>query len=407
MSKRLILMSSILWAWFAFQVGATAKEAADVPSSEEVIARALEAVGGAEAWQALGHFTAKGEYSTFSSSHPFQLWRQRPNLYRFDHWQADRRVLVGFDGESPWWENEWIPFAEVPWPTAPSRVYGRGIQSDSEFLYPYLLETTTVEVVGLSEILDDPTLELRLTLGSGLEETWHLDAESYLPVVRQSRAGYATNFDHEQWTYFSDFRPVAGVLFPYYREIELGNQFGQMTIEEVTVDGEMDGELFRFPVEPAMARLHSMVGKWRVVTTSRPLPSLPMGPPEEAVAEITAHHQGRVLEEEISYFFCDRPRYVKKTFTYDRFRNVLSVVHVDNLTTHPILLVGNPESDPLELSNVSTGTEWGMAGMMFFNRYVLRDLEKDSFVVDWDASFDGGATWATLAHFEYHRLTGN
>ena len=82
-------------------------------------------------------------------------------------------------------------------------------------------------------------------------------------------------------------------------------------------------------------------------------------------------------------------------------------MHVDNLTTHPILLVGNPEVEPLELSNVSSGTEWGMAGMMFFNRYVLRDLEKDSFVVDWDTSFDGGATWATLAHFEYHRLTGD
>ena len=382
-------------------------QAGEAPSAESIVEKCLEALGGRDAWEAIETVHWQGRYSTFSSEHPFQLYRQRPNLYRFESKQADRSVVAVFDGQRAWWQSELIPFSEVPWPTHPARVYARGFQADSEFFYSFLDSANRVASVKASDVDGAATWELQVVLRGGLEETWHLDAETDLPLLRISRAGYATNFDKEQRVYFYEWKAVEGVQFPHFLETEVGNQFGEMVVEKIHVNPELGNHLFAFPIEPPMQRLAGLVGEWTVKTASRQMPTEDfLFQDDEGTSKIESLYDGNVLRETLSYHFYDRPRNVERTYSFDQFRNLLTVMHVDDLTHHPVLLRGSAEGESFTLDNLNTGTEWGLLpGMTMHHRQVLKDLQGDRFVVEWQVSVDAGAHWATLARSEYTRST--
>lgn len=373
-------------------------------SEDEVLARSLDAVGGARAWKAIETMEWSGDFSTFSTTHPFTIQRQRPKLYRFDYREADRDVTVVYDGERTWWRNDWVPFAGVPWPTAPSRIYARGFEADAEFVYPYLEPGNEVELVGKTDWDGSDAWELAVTLGNGLVETWYLDPETFLPMVRITRAGYVIGLDKEHRMFFSDFRAVAGVQIPHYIETELGNRFGVMKVDSVVVNEPIPPQRFVKPVPPPVQRLGFLAGKWKVAGQSRQVPTQPFLFQDEGVSVITPKLDGQVFEETLFYHDNDRPRNVTRTFTFDRFKGEYRVLHLDDLTYHPILLRGAADAENLSFDNLETGTEWGFPGMPFHNRLVMQGPTDKGFTLEWQTSSDGGQMWATMARFEYSRF---
>lgn len=382
----------------------TSAAAAQAPSKGEVLAKSLEAVGGEQAWKAIETMEWTGDFSTFSTTHPFKIQRQRPKLYRFDYREADRDVTVVYDGERPWWRNDWVPFAGVPWPTAPSRIYARGFEADAEFLYPYLEPGNEVTLEGKTDWDGVDAWELAVTLDNGLVETWYLDPDTFLPMVRITRAGYVIGLDKEHRMFFSDFRAVAGVQIPHYIETELGNRFGVMKVDAVVVNEPIPPERFEQPVPPPVERLGFLEGKWKVASQSRQVPTQPFLFQDQGTSVITTSFDGQVFEEKLSYHDNDRPRNVSRTFTFDRFKGEFRVVHLDDLTYHPILLRGAADSENLAFDNLETATEWGFPGMPFHNRLVIQDVTEKGFLMEWQTSSDGGQMWAPFARFQYSRL---
>jgi len=381
--------------------GAVVAEAEEM-TARAVIERSLEALGGAESWSEVDTLELTGTFATFSSSQPFHLWRKRPDLYRFEHQEADRPLTIGFDGETVWWENH-TPFSEVTWPAEPPEVYSRGYRADALFEYPFLRPEEKghqVELIGRTDYEGIDSYELRVTLADGTTETWYLDADSFLPAARVAPAGFK-DFETTQRVFFSDFRPVAGILVPFHVESELNNLYRVMQVDEVEAGGEIDDSLFEFPRPPVMARLGKLVGEWEVAVASRFLPPLPWTE-DRATATFTSRYHGRVIEERISYLSAGHPRSVQRIYSYDRFRDVLRVVQVDDLTAHPNLLEGDPEADPLTVTNLGTGTEWTVRGQAQYDRLVLDLLPgHPGFQVELDRSPDGGESWATLTRFRY------
>ena len=379
-------------------------DSAEAPSAERVVASALEAIGGEAAWKSLETMEWRGEFTTFSTTHPFLIQRQRPNLYRFEYREADREVTAVYDGHKAWWRSDWIPFAGVNWPTAPSRVYARGFEADAEFLYPYLDPANRVESKGMTDWDGVDAWELAVTLRNGLVETWYLDSVSFLPLVRISRAGYVTGLDREHRMFFSEFRTVAGVQMPYYIETELGNRFGIMEVGEIKVNQPIEPGSFAMPIPQPMERLSSLAGKWRVMSSSRQLPTQPFVFQDEGTSVISSEFDGQILEEQLFYHFCDRPRNVKRIFSFDRFKNQYRILHLDDLTNHPVILQGSDDLEKLSFDNANSSSEWGFPGMSFLNRMTIKNVEENSFSVEWDHSADGGQLWATLVRFNYSRI---
>ena len=86
------------------------------------------------------------------------------------------------------------------------------------------------------------TLDLGVTLPSGLDEVWHLDPRTFLEVAVESQV-----FDFTQSAelmlqreFFSDFREVGGIVLPHRIDLEFGARLESMTVREVVIDPQID-----------------------------------------------------------------------------------------------------------------------------------------------------------------------
>lgn len=234
-------------------VGVPTSAAADL-TGEQLIERYLEARGGAEQWRQLETLKITGTYAAISKRSDFTLVRQRGDLFRLDFTMADAPATRARDAQGPWMQNAWLQ-------PEPGRVeedpYKRQLERES--LFPLLLldyqdKGITVEALGPGDVDGIPTVNLKIILADGEEETWYFDAETYLEVAVDSQI-----YDHTQFTepirqrvFFDDFRTVNGLQFPFQIEMEFGARLESMTVGEVMVNPEIDAaHLSPPPPKPA------------------------------------------------------------------------------------------------------------------------------------------------------------
>ena len=373
--------------------------------TEDLLARAIAAQGGQEAWDAVDTLVYRGSYSIFSTPHPFVLYRQRPDRYRFEHQLLDDTIVHGYDGEQAWWINESL-VSPVPWAIEPPKPAARTIAAEAEIGGPLLDHRDRghrVELTGEVDLEGQRLLELIVTLGSGGIERWYLDPDSLLPASRLATGGDGLQ-EQDQRTDFYDYRPTAnGLLIPRRLEIELGYHFVVMAIDRVEVNAALEEGLFAMPLA-GMDALRHLAGRFRVTYESRPNPGIPWVESGEIETEIRAAYRGALLEEELTYPMFATPRRIKRWRSWDRFRDVYRVALFDSMTGHVDVLEGRLENGRLTVSDLDTGTSWQAKGRTFHTREVTYDLGPDGFKIDLESSTDGGATWLPIVRFIYARL---
>lgn len=387
----------------ALPLVAAARLAADELGADEVVRRSIAAQGGQESWDALRSLIVKGSFSTFSAENPFTLYLERPAHYRFEHKYGDFDMTYGFDGQIAWWSTTAF-YSEASWPIEVPLHYRTQIAGDAIFGGPLLDHDERghgIELIGRTDLDGEGVFEIQVTLANGSQETWYLDAETFLPAARVS-PGADIDRPLERWSYFSDYREVAGVRMAHRIEIEMGSRFQLMEIDEVEANAEIDGALFALPIPEAVDRLRTLAGEWSVEVATRLLPTLPWIA-GETTSTIRSVHHGHLLSEEIFYVAAGSPRHVRRWYSHDRFRDVYRVTYFDSLTSHVNVLEGRFEDGRLVVTNLDSGTTWTSRGQTVHNRQVLYDIEPDAFKVDWDISIDGGKTWMTRAQLVYRR----
>jgi hypothetical protein len=228
----------------------------EVLDAAKVIARHLEARGGAERWQALDSLELTGTYAAFSFYKPFRLIRQRGDRYRLDYIVLDSPAVRARDGVGPWGLDPLL------WPEA-TRLdedpYKSQLERES-FFGPLLLEPErrgiTVELIGEGEVEGRATVDLRLTFPGQQEEIWHLDPESWLEVAVDAQIIDATQgpAPMRRRTFFDDFREVDGLVLPFQVDHEFGARLEAMTVEQVRLDPDLGDHEFAPPaVAPSAA----------------------------------------------------------------------------------------------------------------------------------------------------------
>jgi len=225
-------------------------EAADL-TAEEIVARYLDARGGEEAWRKVESLQMTGVFSAVSKRSNFTLIRQRGDLYRLDYLMQDVPAIRARDAAGPWMLNAWLSpevgrVEEDPYKT----------QLERESLFPLLLldyekKGIKVESLGPGDVEGMPTMGLKITLPDGKEETWHLDAETFLAVATDSQIYDYTQLEDpmQQRVFYDDFREVEGLKFPFQIEWEFWARLETMTVAEIIINPEIDPARFS-PVLP-------------------------------------------------------------------------------------------------------------------------------------------------------------
>lgn len=227
--------------------GAPAEEAG--ASAARVVERYLAARGGAERWRALRALEIRGTYAAFSQRSPFTLLRKRGDLYRLDFALLGEPAVRARDAEGPWWRHTLLQPEAARVTEGPYRAQ---LERESHF-EPLLLDADAkgvgVRSLGAGEVEGQPTVGLAVLLPGGARETWHLDAETFLEVAVDSELVDFTQAMEPiaQRTFFSDFRPVGGLVLPFRVESEFGARLEVMAVEEVVVDPDLDDARFGPP----------------------------------------------------------------------------------------------------------------------------------------------------------------
>jgi outer membrane lipoprotein-sorting protein len=226
--------------------------AAGALTVDEVVDRHVAAHGGLDRWRAVKSMVITGTQVLFSDAKPFTLTRARPNLYRFDHEMLGHKMVFAYDGEKSWWV---FPLMEVPEPAAAAEPQATHTRREAEFesvLIDHQAKGHKVELLGQEEVDGQPALKLKVTLKDGSEETWYLDPKTFLEVARVNKTVDLTQ-EAQQWTYFSDFRTVEGLVIPHRLDREYSIRHAALVIEKVQVNPTVDPGLFKMPVPKAPA----------------------------------------------------------------------------------------------------------------------------------------------------------
>jgi len=409
----------------------------ETPSAEEILARHIEARGGAEAWARVQALEVRGTYAALSEEADFTLWRQRPKSYRFDYGILGERATEAYDGGSGWMRS---PVEGWPWAVPMNAAQRKAVRSAAEFDSPLMdaaAKGHTVELVGRSEFDGIPTWELKVTLApedlenggaqrdeEPNEETWHLDAETYLPVARIAPAADFGRAVGTQEIFYDDYREVEGVKFPFFLQSEYFIRLNIWTVDSIEINPPIPEGLFERPGPEGMERLRTLAGTWKVEAESRSNPRAPWSDDGVLRSVIVPRLGGALLEERLTLRSGGRPVQTLRTLSWDRFRNSYRLTHTDDLSHHTNVFEGgfptdgapDPEDadseesaegatdDPssLVLTNLDTGTTLEI-GPRLHSRYVISEIEADGFRVEGAVSTDGGESWFVDLRLKYTR----
>ncbi len=406
------LLSALLALGASTLAAQPAPEAAAESSTDQVVAKCVQALGGEAAWRAVETLELAGRHTSFSHTEPFLLQRKRPDLYRFDHNESSFKVMTGHDGKIPWWHTGIPLFSKASWPVEMPRPYQTPITIDAELTPPfvdYQSKGHQIESAGESRFEGERYLELRVRRRQDPAnvERWFLDPVSFLPALRLTQGAYH-GYTTEQITYFSEYRQVAGVLLPHRVETELGNDLMVQEVETARVNPEIDDAVFTRPLPAGMGPVRSLAGRWQVAIESLDDPTvhperMKTWQQDETTSTIHGHEGGSLLEEEITVT-TGRPRRARRLLSYDRFRDVYRLAHFDSYTQHLDVLEGTMADGRLVLTNLETGTPTQIYQLTIHARETFHDITPDSFRLEREMSMDGGEHWMPDIRFHYTRI---
>ncbi len=235
---------------FATSVLAEEKALTDV---DEIIARHVAAIGGAEKLKQLFSLVSRGEYREGGEvMTDGALVKMRP-YYKLvgDPDKRDPDFSEGYDG-SAWefYKDPGIVLRTVGKAAAATR---HGLAIDGP-LFQYREKGSTVTLQGVETIDGRKAYGLRVRMADGFEEEEFIDAENWLWIAsRKIAAIHAFGGAVATETRFSDFRSVDGILFPFSsKEVEIatGKVLNEMRTTSIVANQNFDPAIFSPPVFP-------------------------------------------------------------------------------------------------------------------------------------------------------------
>ena len=229
----------------AIRDGQTIQSSGSMPGVDELLARYVEAMGGAKAISALTSRVMIGtvDVAGVSRGGSFQTYTQAPNkTYAVIQAHPFGTTKYGFNGRTAWNQNA---RGVLPVKTQPEL---GTIQRDSDLYSPLHLKSNYAKVSspGMSQIGYRDVYVLDLQPAAGAVERLYLDAKTYLPVrLNTVRKNGAVLEPVEM--YYDDWRTVDGVQYPFSVSQRFPKLTLSFTLTEIRHNVPIEASLFEQP----------------------------------------------------------------------------------------------------------------------------------------------------------------
>lgn len=192
---------------------------------------------------------------------PMSMTQKRPNMMKTESTFQSQQFIEAYDGKIGWSIN---PFAGQLEPQLMNEDQTRSTKLQADIdgaLYNYAEKGFKAELQGTEDMEGSKVYKIVLTNELGEQFTYYIDADSYVMLKSKSKIKVQGN-DMESETYFSNYKQVEGIAFPYSMETKMqGQTVSQIVIEEVKLNPEIDNAIFAMPSAPQKTEEKAVVGK--------------------------------------------------------------------------------------------------------------------------------------------------
>ena len=217
------------------------------PTVDDIVAKYLEAKGGADKLRAITTVKMTGRIKQQAAEIPVVTWAKRPNMMRRENTNEGQTFVVGFDGKTVWAINPLMsPVArQISGPAAAMTV-----QDTDDFdsvLLDYKEKGYQLELVDSDPVGGVATRHLRVTKKNGRAQDIYLNAETLLEsritmdIEQGGRKGQVA-------TEFSNYKTVDGIMVPFQiRQTFNGQPVAEVLYTQIQFNTPMDDGLFKMP----------------------------------------------------------------------------------------------------------------------------------------------------------------
>src|SRR5215470_8932167 len=240
---RKILLGIIGLAFFAMPVSAQ--------TAEEIIAKYVKTVGGAEKIEAIKTLRRIGKYNGGGGFEAvFIQENKRPQMARQELSIQGMTGVNAYDGKTGWKIEPWQGKKDVE-PLGEDEL--KQIQEDADFdgpLVNYQQKGNKVEFVGSDDVEGTEAFKLKVTLKNGDVSYYFMDTDYYVPIKIESKR-MVRGAEREFETSLGDYKEVAGVYLPHSVEsgVKGSPNKSQITFEKIEANVALDESRFKQPAK--------------------------------------------------------------------------------------------------------------------------------------------------------------
>ena len=232
----------------AVSLPASAQTTAPPPTADDLIARYLKTVGGADKVQSIKSLRRVGKYRGSGGFEAIYIQEnKRPDLVREEFILQGMTAVNAWDGKTGWKID---PFQGKKDAEPLSEDEMRGILIDADFDEPmvdYAKKGNKVAFGGMDQVEGTDVYKLNVTLKNGDTRTYYLDTDSYVPIKIDDKRTIRGS-EQELETILGDYKAVDGYFIPFSIEYgPKGQDKGKINWEKVEANVTLDDLRFRKP----------------------------------------------------------------------------------------------------------------------------------------------------------------
>lgn len=220
-----------------------------------LVARNIEARGGAEAWEAVSSMRLAGRMDLGQEMIvPYVLEQKRPDKTCFEFVFDGETVTQCANGDSGWKITPYLGRTTAEKMTEAEYRETADMADPYGLLYNYAARGSEVDFMGQEQTEGRETFKLKVTLSRGGVRWLYLDVESALEVKMETMRTISGR-ERLVETYYYDWQETDGLLIPRRQEtLTVGDTESHfMTVEKVTVNPPLEDARFAMPVKPSAA----------------------------------------------------------------------------------------------------------------------------------------------------------
>jgi len=229
---------------------------ASAQTAEEIVAKYIKTVGGADKIQSvktlrkLGTFNGGGGFEA-----PIVEENKRNNMVRQEFSLQGLTAVNAYDGHTGWKIEPWQGKKDAE-PLGEEEM--KQIIEDSDFdgpLVNYQQKGNKVEYVGMEPVEGTDAFKLKVTLASGDVRYYFMDTDYYVPIKIETKR-MIRGAEREYETSLGDYKEVSGWYMPFsvVSNVKDNPNRAKVTYEKIEANVPIDDMRFHMPVTPASAQ---------------------------------------------------------------------------------------------------------------------------------------------------------